>query len=263
MNNACPSCGAVYAVTAKDVGRKIKCKKCGSALRVDDTGLVMADAPAAPPPPPPARPAAAAVMEDDFGDVGDDAPVVSSKNKKARRYSGGEGDLLKKIGGIPTILFSVGLIMVLWFTFQSGPIAEASLARSAMGPKKLQMEMASDLEATKGDAEKAKKVMESYEKKNKDASKEAAESVIDTIRGVKWDRYGQLFGFVLLAFGCVGYLRTEQLPVMHYAAAVILAGMLLAVFGQATGCSGHGDSIMNLGGKLGGGGGKGGGGLFD
>ena len=38
MNNACPSCGAVYAVTAKDIGRKIKCKKCSSALRVDDTG---------------------------------------------------------------------------------------------------------------------------------------------------------------------------------------------------------------------------------
>ena len=29
-------------------------------------------------------------------------------------------------------------------------------------------------------------------------------------RSMWFDKYGQLFGFVFLAFGCIGYLRTEQ-----------------------------------------------------
>jgi predicted Zn finger-like uncharacterized protein len=255
MNNACPNCGAVYAVTAKDIGRKIKCKKCSTALRVEDSGLVE-DAPAAPPPPPSkASPALAAAVVDDEADE----PVVSTKRGRTKQYSGGGGDnFVKKIGGIPTILFSVGLFLVLWFTFQSGPIAEAAIYRAKASPAKLQMEMGSEIEAAKGDQEKIKKIMESYEKKNKDATKEMNETGIDIVRGVKWDRYGQLFGFVLLAFGCVGYLRTEQLPVMHYAAAVILAGMLLAVFGQAMGCAWGGSSgALKMGGSSKGGGGFG------
>ena len=46
MNSACPTCGAVYAVTPKDVGRKLKCKKCHTALAVTDAGLVV-DTPSA------------------------------------------------------------------------------------------------------------------------------------------------------------------------------------------------------------------------
>ena len=46
MNSACPTCGAVYAVTPKDVGRKLKCKKCKTALAVTDAGLVV-DTPSA------------------------------------------------------------------------------------------------------------------------------------------------------------------------------------------------------------------------
>ena len=76
MNNACPSCGAVYAVTAKDVGRKIKCKKCSSALRVDDDGLVM-DGPAAARLPAATPVAAEVANEFDTGDEG----LVSVKKK--------------------------------------------------------------------------------------------------------------------------------------------------------------------------------------
>ena len=44
MNNACPECGAVYAVAEKDIGRRIACKKCHSALVVADEGLVLDEA---------------------------------------------------------------------------------------------------------------------------------------------------------------------------------------------------------------------------
>ena len=43
MNNNCPSCGALYNVASKDIGRRLKCKKCNSALTVTDAGLEMDD----------------------------------------------------------------------------------------------------------------------------------------------------------------------------------------------------------------------------
>src|SRR5262245_45392852 len=126
MNNACPSCGAVYAVSAKDIGRKIKCKKCSTSLRVDDTGLVVDATSASPPPPPPAQPAvAAAVVDDDYDD--EDRPK-KIKKPAPRSYDPNAPSFLTKIGGIPTVIFCVGLFLVLWFTFQSGPIAEAAVA---------------------------------------------------------------------------------------------------------------------------------------
>ena len=39
MRNACPTCETVYAVTPKDVGRRIVCKKCGATLVIDDDGF--------------------------------------------------------------------------------------------------------------------------------------------------------------------------------------------------------------------------------
>jgi predicted Zn finger-like uncharacterized protein len=39
MNNACPECGAVYAVAEKDIGRRIACKKCSTTLVVTADGL--------------------------------------------------------------------------------------------------------------------------------------------------------------------------------------------------------------------------------
>ena len=39
MNSACPQCGVVYSVTPKDVGRRIACKRCRTALIVEETGL--------------------------------------------------------------------------------------------------------------------------------------------------------------------------------------------------------------------------------
>src|SRR4029077_15955569 len=135
MNNACPTCGAVYAVTSKDIGRKLKCKKCSTALVVTDAGLVV-DAPTATAAP--AAPVATAAVADDF-DTGDE--VVSTKGKKAKKYSlgggGGGGEFLAKIGGIPTILFSVGIFLVLWFSFMA-PISEAAILRASVAERKVE-----------------------------------------------------------------------------------------------------------------------------
>ncbi len=75
--------------------------------------------------------AAAVVADDDAGDE-----IVSPKSKKAKKYSGpsgpGVGEMLTKVGGIPTILFALGTFLVIWFTFMT-PIGEAAIGPHGRG----------------------------------------------------------------------------------------------------------------------------------
>jgi predicted Zn finger-like uncharacterized protein len=250
MNNTCPTCGAVYAVATKDIGRKLKCKKCRTGLAVTDAGLVV-DTPtgSAQPVPIPADRA------DEFEDE-----IVSTKGKKAKKYAGpagpGLGEKLAKIGGVPTILFAIGTFLVIWFTFMD-PIGQAAILRANMAEKKLKLEMDAELkkllpkgkksplelegEEKKTYDEKAKKVNEDYEKRIEEARTDAAVTGVDVVREMRFDKYGQLFGFIFLSFGCIGYLRTEQPLVMRIVAAVVLGLMLLLIFTLAVGggCGGR------------------------
>jgi len=248
MNSTCPTCGAVYAVTPKDVGRKLKCKKCRTALAVTDAGLVV-DPPSA------SAPAVVATPVDDFDTGGE---VLGTRGKKPRRASGppgpGVGEVIARIGGIPTILFSLGTFLVIWFTFMD-PIGEAAITRASMSERKVRLEQQIELKKLlpkgkksplelEGDEkktydEKAKKVNDDYEKKADDAKEEAATTEVDVRRSIRFDKYGQMFGFVFLAFGCIGYLRTEQPLVIRIVAATVLALMLLLIFNLAAGgCAG-------------------------
>jgi predicted Zn finger-like uncharacterized protein len=260
MNNACPSCGAVYAVTAKDVGRKIKCKKCSSALIVTEDGLEPDEPAAAPPPPPPVVAVEADIAEDEE-DGGEEEPVIAVKGKKEKKgkapYQGGSGGVdlkgvMAKIGGIPTLLFSFGVFLVILFTFQS-KIGEAAILRAAAGPDQVKMEEESRLqsilpkgknsreEITNDDERKkyeddAKKVHDEFKPKYREADEEKLASRISNIRSIRNDRYGVMFGFLFVAFGCIGYLRTEQPLVMRIVAAVILSYMMIVVFSSFGGC---------------------------
>ena len=197
----------------------------------------------------------AAAVADDF-DTGDE--VVSPKGKKGKKYSGpkgpGLGEMIAKVGGIPTILFGIGTFLVIWFTFMDshkpgghcageyrGTETPARTGRrtqetSAEGQKK---RPGTRRRREEGYDDKAKKINEDYEKRIDDAKEEAATTRVDVIRSIRFDKYGQLFGFVFLAFGCLGYLRTEQPLVMRIVAASVLALMLLMIFNLAVGgCNG-------------------------
>lgn len=241
MNSSCPSCGAVYAVTPKDIGRKLKCKKCSTALAVTDAGLVVDSL-------------AGSAAPTDEGDE-----VISPRTKKPRRYgtsAGGPGigEMLTKIGGIPTVLFALGTFLVIWFTFME-PIGFAASIRADAAAERLSLEQKAELtkllpkgkknvtelnedERKKYDDE-AKKINERYEKLIETARDDAAFTKNSNLRSIWFDKYGQLFGFILLAFGCIGYLRTEQPLTLQIVAAVVLGLMLLMVFSLAvSGCGG-------------------------
>lgn len=253
MNNACPSCGAVYAVALKDVSRKIKCKKCGSALRVAEKGLVLDQ----PEPEDEEAPVAAAEVEEEEN-LDEDVAPRNKKGKKGNRDRGAgmnAGAMLGKVGGIPTILFGFGVFLVIFFTFMQ-KIGEAAVLRADMGVVKVQTEMAVKLEAVgtlKGkdgatpSADEIKKVADAqaairkeFETRIKDAQENLQNERINNVRGMWSDRYGVMFGFIFVAFGCIGYLRTEQPMVMRIVAAVILSFMMIVMFFSFGGGSGSG-----------------------
>lgn len=246
MNNACPSCGAVYAVTSRDIGRKLKCKKCSTALVVTDAGLVV-DAPGAAP--------VVATEADDF-DTGDEGGAVRKKAKRYGAGGAGMGELIEKIGGIPTLLFGFGLFLVVVFYFMPR-VSDASVDRAKGRIDRLNLEVTQKLRKEMKDPEEVEKMtpeaqqeyFKNLDKRKKELAKEykpkrdeAEDDVeyakIDQKRSVWWDRYGLMFGFLFLAFGCVGYIRGEQHLVVKIVGAAILVAMMLIVFSSMGGCRG-------------------------
>jgi predicted Zn finger-like uncharacterized protein len=252
MNNACPNCGAVYAVTARDIGRKLKCKKCSSALIVTDAGLVL-DGPVAAAPQSTARPVAMDIDDEDAGE-GEEVVIVSKGKKgKSRQGRGGSGlgELLAKVGGISTMLFAFGVFLVIWFTFMP-KIGEAAALRAEALTQKLdaeaeakakdklpkgKTEMTLSEDERKKYMDDVKKILEDYGPQLREAESDARVARISMVRSLWYDRYGLMFGFIFVAFGCIGYLRTDQPLIMRIVAAVILGVMMIIVFGTFGGCS--------------------------
>jgi len=254
MNNTCPSCGVAYAISPNDVGRKVRCKRCGVTLLITPEGLTLEGAAAATAAPPTSGPVPSvpvpAVSGPDEGYVEVPMPPMAkafSPRPAPSSFS------LATIGGIPTILFVLGVVLVIWFSYMV-PIGEASASRAQARVKLLQLEQKLEIERlkskegnSKGGMEKINKIMESYEPKLQQAENDAAYSLISSLRSRWLDLYGQLVGFLLLALGCIGYLRTAQPLVVQIVAAVILGGVLLVafVFGVG-GCENNPRRILSL-----------------
>jgi predicted Zn finger-like uncharacterized protein len=251
MNTSCPTCGAIYNVAAKDIGRKLKCKKCNTALKVTDAGLEVDGGTGTAPPAESSKssPVAAAVADEVEGD---DEPVVKKKKGKYERSGGPRGNPLEAVGGIPTLLFGIGVFFVIVFTAMP-IIGQAGTARANAYVDKLKLEQETKIknltpknkkpeditsdERTKIDND-TKKIREDYEKQISEAGLDAERTKIGNIRDVWMEQYGLMFGFLFLSFGCIGYLRTEQPLVLKIVAAVVLGMMLIIMFGKFGGCSG-------------------------
>ncbi|HUR53269.1 MAG TPA: hypothetical protein VMZ71_04020, partial [Gemmataceae bacterium] len=199
-----------------------------------------------------AAPIAAAAVVDEFSM--DDDPVVSPKRgrgARAGRSYGGGG--LDGIGGVPTILFALGTFLVIFFTFMP-IIGAAAVERAKVGVEKLTAERdqkiknllpkGKQLQDLTTDEQKKynddrTKINDDYAKRLTEASEEANSVRISNVRSVWLERYGLMFGFLFLSFGCIGYLRSQQPLTLRIVAAVVLGGALLFIFVSAlSGCGG-------------------------
>ena len=149
MNNACPECGAIYAVAEKDIGRRIACKKCNTSLVVTGEGLER-DAPAAPPAS--SKKDRAADRDRDWNLEDDDGSGRKRDDRGSRRRRGrdeddddkgesrprkprgpGAGEILNKLKGlksvadVPTWLYGIGLVLTI-FSFFAPQIDKAKVA---------------------------------------------------------------------------------------------------------------------------------------
>jgi DNA-directed RNA polymerase subunit M/transcription elongation factor TFIIS len=250
VNNECPACGAIYNVASKDIGRRLKCKKCNAALTVTDRGLEE-DKGTGPAPPVESNPDRDR-DRDDHDDSADDEEPVKKKKKRRDDYDRGPRiNPLELVGGIPTIIFAAGVFLVIVFT--AFPIiGQAGSARANAYTQKLQNEQKQEIldlkprnkkESEWTDAEKKRieeetpKIEARYARLIEQAALDADRIRIANTREVWFEMYGLMFGFVLVAFGCIGYLRTDQHLVLKIVAGTILAFIMLIMFLKFGGCT--------------------------
>lgn len=232
MNSTCPTCGAVYNVTAKDVGRRIRCKKCQTGLTVTDAGLAL-DEPAPPPPqasgtrpPPPPRPA------DDFDDI-DDRPRRRSESRGGVKFD--PMKVFKDFGGVPSLLFGFGSFLVIVFLFQP-IIGNAAVSRAEGTRERMDLEWAGILRKMQKDKNKTPEDIEAArEKYFKDNDRDKAEDNIGyervSSKRSRWfEMYGMMFGFLFLMAGSLGYMMPEQTTVRRILGTVVLGAQMLIIF---------------------------------
>jgi hypothetical protein len=233
----------VYNVAAKDIGRRIKCKKCQTALMVTENGLEVDQPGAAPAAPPVAAPAS---FEDIAADEGDE--VVSTKKgrgrDRGRRLGAGfdTTDMLSKIGGIPTLLFGFGVFMVVFTGFQDA-IGRAKLERRDAQYAEAKADHDKEIEAINNNkdikesdkSDRVKKENERWEKEEKTLRADQQASKFANQKSGYVDKYFLMFGFLLIAFGCMGYLRADSALLLRVVAGIILTAMVLGFFRIALG----------------------------
>ncbi len=261
MNNACPGCGAVYAVAEKDIGRRIACKKCSAALIVADDGLRYDEEAAAPPARREDEPERERGRdrdrdedrERDDEDRGsrrrrdrDREETDEEREARRARRAAATADIMNKIKGIgdvATWLYAIGLILTIYAKY-AGDIDGARIA----GRQGVKIEEEHDLKVAKReiDAKKEedkrteykddeKKEIERLDKKWKERGNELDDNVVYAQtrqqRGIWWNTVYKLLGFILLGFGAIGYLKPEQGPYKRILGGVTIALILAQVVG--------------------------------
>jgi hypothetical protein len=261
MRNACPTCQTVYAVTPADVGRRITCTRCNANLVIDEDGFRLAEgtggSKSVPPPPPRAadepgerrRSSRRARLDDDA----EPRKEPAEDEPKARRRGRGKdddeddddddppkpsvnaGELFRKYVDVPTAVFAVGVVVVLWFLFM--PIINAAGARwytARVEDEQLAHDDEMKRLKEKGPADGVTKEDERWRKRKEVLDASVVKAGIHARQSEYWDRFGLLGGFVLTALGSIGLLMSHQPLVKKVLGGVVVAAMLLMVFYEFT-----------------------------
>lgn len=239
MRNDCPSCSTAYAVTPQDVGKRIVCKQCGAALIIAGDGFRLdSSVPASATPKSDATKSKS--RRDDDMDDGDESER-GSELARAEKPAGGDLDgvkefLLKSLD-IPTILFGIGAFFILTFLFFP-MIGKANHDRriGALAEEKLDMEVEiRKLREKSGNEERIKQIEEKWTKRLPVLEADVKYAEISNQRSGYFDKYGLLFGFVVLMVGSLGMVRADTHLVKRIFGASVLGLQMLIVFSSLLG----------------------------
>jgi len=209
MNNACPECGAVYAVASKDVGRRIRCKKCRTQLVVTERGLERDE------------PVTAEPAEEE-----ESAPSTEPGLEEASDASGFFARL-RNLADVPTYLLSVGTFLSILFLFLP-LLDQAKIARREAEVAASEVDTARRLREAKADDEK-KRIQEIGEKRRRDLREEADLIRLSTRQADYWNHYGMMLGVLLVAFGALGYLTSGPTTARRVVGGVLLCSILALI----------------------------------
>lgn len=246
MNNMCPTCGVIYNVAAKDVGRRIKCKKCNASLIVSDAGLELDDGatvlPSRTHSAGPHIAPAPNVPDDDF-DMEPPRRKHGRDREPRSRRSLRPSDLLAQIGGLSTMLFGFGAFLVIVFLFMP-LIGTAAVERVAAAKEKIEQERDAKIKRLlKGkrpedltNDERAKysddseKIRKEYDRMLSDADDDARYERTSQKRSRWFEMYGMMFGFLFVMIGSIGYMNPEQTLFRRILGTVVLGIQLIVIF---------------------------------
>lgn len=202
MNNVCPSCGTAYNVSPRDVGRRIACKTCRSALVVTKNGLEPDDQ-----------------GTDIEGSSGlEDRPLSRAKSSRG---------FFPQID-FSTWLFGFGAFFTILFLFFP-LIDQARVASRTSDIEAGELQLSEELEIEK-DGVRKKKLEEDWGKEKKRYERRVTWSKISLAQANWWNRNGMMVGFLLLAFGSLGFLSPKHPPMKRVVGAVILIALLVLIF---------------------------------
>jgi DNA-directed RNA polymerase subunit M/transcription elongation factor TFIIS len=241
MNNACPECGAIYAVAEKDIGRRIACKKCNAALIVTEKGLEQDGSDAAP------SKREDAPERDRGRDRDDGGRRRRSRNDdvedRPRKQRGpGAGEILNKLKGIADVatwLYGIGLFLTIYSYYTRtldianvySRIGDQEFAEIEDAADERDVNSKNEGKPSEDDKKAREKRKKEYDKKLP-VLKEDVRSAQASYLKAQWrNTYLRIIGLALLAFGSIGYLIGEHAQTKRILGAVTIGFVLLAVVG--------------------------------
>jgi len=216
MNNTCPDCRTVYAVTPKDVGRRIVCTKCGITLVIGDGGFEKESA----------------------------EPVVTEEPAplpRQPRFTPEFRERLRNMVDWPTALFGVGAFLVLSMMFMP-LIGKAKVERRTGLLQEEQFDHEFEIKKLRekpGNEDKIKASEETWIKRREYLDTEIKYAEFSNARSAYSDRYCLLVGFVILMVGSLGLMRSSEGLVKRIFGAAVLGIQMLLVFNQLLGGCGR------------------------
>jgi hypothetical protein len=228
MNQTCPNpvCGSTYEISARHVGRRFSCKKCGLSLLVGANGVQLAESNSS---------SAPAAVEAQGAQSQPGSPAPGTANRVAASAAQWRTHLLS-VADLSTWLFGAGIFFTVLFTFlpliDQSKVSrrEAAIIAGQLREDRLQAAFKKKENPSVEDSERRKKAQERWEKEKNELEEDVEDAEVDLQRSMYWYRFGMLLGVLLLAASSLSYVHPGQPLIRRILGAAVLIALIAVVF---------------------------------
>jgi hypothetical protein len=209
------------------VGHRFTCKKCGADLVVGSGGLEVAGADQG---------------AGDFALVDPEGGAAPARSSRGRAGSVALQNIWERfLADSASWLFGIGVVLAVIFLFfpiidttkvgsyqalvTAGDQRQSRLDRELL--QKKQKEPAKNYDAEDKTRKEAK---EKWDEQKKELEEDVEDARTSSRRNIYWYTWGMLWGFMFLAVGALGFLKTQQTTIRRVVGAIILCAMVVLIF---------------------------------